>query len=200
MRHTEDILSGNRAFQLDGGWWHRIGDRHTHPGDRRPVWCRPSSLFQFPFPVLYLCLFLCRPHQGGLGRHLVAWFFLPSYCLIFTKVFRICAGDPALATPCSSLFTESSFGGEGCRGKDLLHISAVTRPALDRVILLPYTVKNFRNLSAVSTTIFIYWHLHLLILLQPCMLQQTTSSVMRSLVRVLLFKPSICLYPSHIPV
>jgi hypothetical protein len=38
--------------------------------------------------------------------------------------------------------------GEGCRGKNLLQICAVTIRALEGVVFFPYTLKDFRNLSA----------------------------------------------------
>jgi hypothetical protein len=72
MCHTEGTVSGSRVPRLDGGLWHRIAGIRTHPGGQRPAWYRPSSPFQVPFPVLCLYPFLCRPHLGGLGRHLVA--------------------------------------------------------------------------------------------------------------------------------
>jgi hypothetical protein len=127
----------------------------------------PSSLFRVLLPVLcpVLCLFLFRPLQEGLVRYLVAWFFLPSYCLVFTTTLRVVAGDTALATPFPSARTESSLEGEGAGRKNLFKICAVTMRALDGIISFPYTLEDLGDLSARPTTIFIDRHGHPLFLL-----------------------------------
>jgi hypothetical protein len=92
----------------------------------------------------------------------VAWFFLLSYCLVFTTTLRVCAGDPALTTPCPSPRIGSSLEGEGTRRKNLLQICAVTMRAPEWIIFFPYTLEELRYLSTGSTTIFIDRHYRLL--------------------------------------
>ena len=98
MCRTGGTVPGSKVPRLDGEQQRRIGGTHTPPPGRRPVLCRPSSLFRVLFPVLFLCPFLFRPLQEGLARHLVAcsnppflsndlFFILPRF--IFLKCFYL---------------------------------------------------------------------------------------------------------------